>query len=40
VVVFYVKEKTLAKDITQEVFIKAIHSIRVGRYGEEGKFLP
>ena len=35
-----VKDKFLAEDILQETFIKAIHTIKCGRYNEEGKFLP
>lgn len=37
---FLVKDKFLAEDIFQDVFIKAIETIRGGRYNEEGKFLP
>lgn len=35
-----VKDQYLAEDLMQEVFIKAIRTIRSGRYNEEGKFLP
>lgn len=35
-----VKDKYLAEDIFQDVFIKIIDTIRGGRYTEEGKFLP
>lgn len=37
---FLVKDKYLAEDLFQDVFIKAIETIRGGRYNEEGKFLP
>lgn len=37
---FMVKDKYLAEDLFQDVFIKAIDTIRHGRYQEEGKFLP
>jgi RNA polymerase sigma factor (sigma-70 family) len=37
---FMVKDKYLAEDIFQDVFIKIIDTIRQGRYQEEGKFLP
>lgn len=39
-IVFMVKDKYLAEDIFQEVFIKVIDTIRNDRYTEEGKFLP
>ncbi len=35
-----VKDKYEAEDLLQEVFIKAIRTIKEGRYNEEGKFLP
>lgn len=35
-----VKDKYLAEDLFQEVFIKIIDTLRAGRYNEEGKFLP
>src|SRR5690606_12549067 len=35
-----VKDKYLAEDIFQDVFIRVIDTIRAGRYTEEGKFLP
>ena len=35
-----VKDKYLAKDIFQDVFIRIIDTLRGGRYTEEGKFLP
>ena len=34
------KDKQLAEDIFQDVFIKVIHTIKAGKYNEEGKFLP
>ena len=37
---FLVKDKYLAEDIFQDVFIKIIDTVRAGRYTEEGKFLP
>src|SRR5690606_32784023 len=36
----FVKEDDLAEDIFQDTFIKVIHTLREGRYNEEGKFLP
>lgn len=35
-----VKDKHLAEDIFQDVFIRVIDTVRGGRYTEEGKFLP
>jgi RNA polymerase sigma factor (sigma-70 family) len=37
---FLVKDKYLAEDIFQDVFIRIIDTMRSGRYTEEGKFLP
>ncbi len=37
---YLVKDKYLAEDIFQEVFIKIIDTIRAGKYTDEGKFLP
>ncbi len=37
---FLVKDKFLAEDIFQEVFIKIIDTLRANRYNDEGKFLP
>jgi len=34
------KDKYLAEDMFQEVFIKIIDTLRANRYNEEGKFLP
>ena len=35
-----VKDKYIAEDLLQEVFIKVINTIKSGKYNEEGKFLP
>jgi len=35
-----VKDTCVAEDLLQETFIKAIDTIKSGRYNEEGKFLP
>ncbi|MEQ8243483.1 MAG: sigma-70 family RNA polymerase sigma factor [Fulvivirga sp.] len=35
-----VKDNYVAEDLLQETFIKAIRTIKEGRYNEEGKFLP
>ena len=35
-----VKDKYLAEDIFQDVFIKVIDTLNSGRYNDEGKFLP
>lgn len=35
-----VKDTDLANDIFQEAFIKIIQNIKIGKYNEEGKFLP
>src|SRR5690606_3734393 len=35
-----VKDRYLAEDIFQETFIKVIHTLKAGRYNDEGKFLP
>jgi RNA polymerase sigma factor (sigma-70 family) len=37
---YLVKDKYLAEDIFQDVFIKIIDTIRLGKYTDEGKFLP
>src|ERR687886_1275409 len=39
-ILFLVKDKFLAEDIFQDVFIRVIDTVRNGRYTEEGKFLP
>jgi RNA polymerase sigma-70 factor (ECF subfamily) len=35
-----VKDRYVAEDLMQEVYIKAIKPIKGGKYNEEGKFLP
>jgi RNA polymerase sigma factor (sigma-70 family) len=35
-----VKDRYLAEDLLQESFIKAINTIKAGKYNEEGQFLP
>lgn len=35
-----VKDRYLAEDLLQDVFIKVIHKMKAGQYNEEGKFLP
>ncbi len=35
-----VKDRYKAEDLLQETFIKAVNTIKSGRYNEEGKFLP
>jgi RNA polymerase sigma-70 factor (ECF subfamily) len=39
-ILLIVKEQEVAEDLLQETFIKAIRTIKSGRYNEEGKFLP
>ena len=39
-ILFLVKDKYLAEDIFQDVFIRVIDTTRSGRYTDEGKFLP
>ncbi len=39
-ILYLVKDKYLAEDLFQDVFIKIIDTIRNNRYTEEGKFLP
>ena len=39
-ILFLVKDKYLAEDLFQDVFIKIIDTLRTNRYNEEGKFLP
>jgi RNA polymerase sigma-70 factor (ECF subfamily) len=39
-ILLIVKDNSLAEDLMQETFIKAINTIRAGRYNEQGKFLP
>lgn len=35
-----VKDRYTAEDLLQETYIKAVNTIKGGRYNEEGKFLP
>ena len=35
-----VKDKYLAEDIFQDTFIKIIDTLKIGKYTDEGKFLP
>lgn len=35
-----VRDRYVAEDLLQDTFIKAVNTIREGRYNEEGKFLP
>lgn len=35
-----VKDTYLAEDLMQDTFVKAVTTIKTGRYNEEGKFLP
>jgi RNA polymerase sigma factor (sigma-70 family) len=35
-----VKDRYLAEDLLQETFIKAVNTIKSGKYNDEGKFLP
>lgn len=37
---FIVKDKYIAEDLLQEVFIRAIDKIKSGKYNESGKFAP
>jgi len=39
-IVMKVKDKSLANDLFQEVFVKIINTLKLGNYNEEGKFLP
>lgn len=39
-IMFTIKDRTLAHDIFQETFMKAIKTLKKGGYNEEGKFLP
>ena len=40
VIVHYVKDKVLAEDLSQEVFLKIYTSLKSGKYDEQGKFKP
>lgn len=35
-----VRERELTEDLFQETFIKVVHTLKSGKYNEEGKFLP
>lgn len=35
-----VKDQYIAEDLLQDTFIKAVETIKTGKYNEEGKFLP
>jgi len=39
-VVLMVRDREVADDIFQETFMKAIRTLKQGKYNEEGKFLP
>ncbi len=39
-ILLIVKDTYLAEDLMQETFIKAINTMRSGKYNEQGKFLP
>lgn len=39
-ILLIVKDSNLAEDLLQEVLVKAVKTIRSGKYNEEGKFLP
>lgn len=39
-ILLIVKDRYMAEDLMQEVFIKAIKTLKSGKYNEEGKFLP
>lgn len=39
-IVLLVRDNELADDIFQETFVKAIRTLKQGKYNEEGKFLP
>ncbi len=39
-IILLVKDKYLAEDLFQDMFIKIIDTVRNNRYTEEGKFLP
>ena len=39
-ILFLVKDKYLAEDLFQDVFIRIIKTLRGGTYSDEGKFLP
>ena len=35
-----VRDRATTEDLFQEAFIKVVHTLKSGRYNEEGKFLP
>lgn len=37
---FIVKDRYIAEDLTQETFIKALKTLKAGRYNDQGKFQP
>lgn len=39
-IVLMVRDNEVADDIFQETFVKAIRTLKQGKYNEEGKFLP
>ncbi len=39
-IMFTIRNESLANDIFQETFMKAIRTLKKGGYNEEGKFLP
>ena len=39
-IMLLVKDDTIAQDVFQDAFIKVINTLRMGKYNEEGKFLP
>lgn len=40
ILITIVKDTYIAEDLMQEAFIKVVDTIRLGKYNEEGKFLP
>ena len=39
-ILLIVRDEEMAEDLLQDTFIKAIHTMKSGRYNEEGKFAP
>jgi RNA polymerase sigma factor (sigma-70 family) len=39
-ILMIIKDRDLADDVFQDTFIKAINTLKAGKYNEEGKFLP
>ncbi|HMQ75054.1 MAG TPA: sigma-70 family RNA polymerase sigma factor [Flavobacteriales bacterium] len=35
-----VRDREVTEDLFQEAFIKVVHTLKTGKYNEEGKFLP